>query len=261
MAQGVKVLIVEDRRENIVFLANNILKPKGFEVITAMDGETGLKKAINENPDLIISDLKLPRMHGLDMLEALRKQGIHTPAIVMTFHGTEQTAIRAFRLGARDYLVKPFKIEDMLSALDRALAIPGDSAGFEKEKAQWQAERAEMLVQLERQARRLQELANRDAANKRTVEMAELAQRSAQWEEECARLNRVIAQQKEVVREAHNRVTAMIKLIQAQRKELERRQNETERLARDLHSMAGAIHMLAQALGEQANHLGTVAPE
>ena len=119
---GKKVLVIEDRRENIVFIANNILKPEGWEVITARDGELGLQKAVEEKPDLIITDLKLPGMHGLDVLEALNKKGLHIPAIVMTFHGSEETAIRAFRLGAADYLIKPFNIDDMLAAINRALS-------------------------------------------------------------------------------------------------------------------------------------------
>jgi DNA-binding response OmpR family regulator len=117
-----KVLVIEDRRENIVFIANNILKPEGWEVITARDGELGLQKAVDEKPDLIITDLKLPGMHGLDVLEALNNKGLHIPAIVMTFHGSEETAIRAFRLGAADYLIKPFNIDDMLAAINRALS-------------------------------------------------------------------------------------------------------------------------------------------
>ena len=122
-----KVLIIEDRRENIVFIANNILKPEGWDVITARDGKLGLQKAIEEKPDLIITDLKLPTMHGLDVLEELNRRGYHIPTIVMTFHGSEETAIRAFRLGAVDYLIKPFEIDDMLNAIDRALQ-PGTGA-------------------------------------------------------------------------------------------------------------------------------------
>jgi DNA-binding response OmpR family regulator len=117
------VLIIEDRREQIVFIANKLLKPEGWDVITARDGELGLRKAIEEKPDLIITDLKLPKMHGLDVLEELNKRDIHIPTIVMTFHGSEETAIRAFRLGAIDYLIKPFQIEDMMSAIDRAFQV------------------------------------------------------------------------------------------------------------------------------------------
>jgi DNA-binding response OmpR family regulator len=161
-----KVLIIEDRREQIVFIANNILKPEGWDVITARDGELGLQKAIEEKPNLIITDLKLPKMHGLDMLEELRKRGFLIPTIVMTFHGSEETAIRAFRLGAADYLIKPFDIDEMLTAIERALkGAPGaqsatagsDGALTEKLASQEQElQRLRSLVQ--QQSRTLQEL-------------------------------------------------------------------------------------------------------
>ena len=150
-----KVLVIEDRRENIVFIANNILKPEGWEVITARDGELGLQKAIEEKPDLIITDLKLPRMHGLDVLEELNKRGYRIPTIVMTFHGSEETAIRAFRLGAADYLIKPFEFEDIMAAIDRALkggpASPVSPAGVDTAMAQ-------KLANQEREMQRLKSL-------------------------------------------------------------------------------------------------------
>jgi DNA-binding response OmpR family regulator len=161
-----KVLIIEDRREQIVFIANNILKPEGWDVITARDGELGLQKAIEEKPNLIITDLKLPKMHGLDMLEGLRKRGFLIPTIVMTFHGSEETAIRAFRLGAADYLIKPFDIEEMLTAIQRALqGAPGvrpvvaepDPALAEKLASQEQ-ELQHLRSLVQQQTRTLQEL-------------------------------------------------------------------------------------------------------
>lgn len=152
------VLIIEDRRENIVFIANNILKPMGYDVITAMDGRTGLAKAQEEEPDLIITDLKLPKMSGLEVLSQLRKNKINIPTIVMTFHGTEDTAMRALRLGARDYLIKPFTIEEMQAAIKRALRSSkadrsgknGGSRNLEKELAQTRAALAEREEQLKR---------------------------------------------------------------------------------------------------------------
>jgi DNA-binding response OmpR family regulator len=150
---GKKALIVEDRREQIVFLANNILRPEGWEVITARDGELGLQKAVEEKPDLIITDLKLPKMHGLDMLEELNKQGYRIPTIVMTFHGSEQTAIRAFRLGAADYLIKPFTIDDIMVAIDRAL-----QGGAAEATAPPTADAAALLEKVESQERELQRL-------------------------------------------------------------------------------------------------------
>ena len=107
MSKG-KILIIDDRRENIVFLANNILKPEGYEVITAMDGEKGLQKALTEKPDLIIADIKMPKIDGLELLKTLRAKGVIIPVIFTTFHGSERTAIEAFRLGASDYLIKPY---------------------------------------------------------------------------------------------------------------------------------------------------------
>jgi len=151
-----KVLVIEDRRENIVFIANNILKPEGWEVITARDGELGLQKAVEEKPDLIITDLKLPGMHGLDVLEALNKKGLHIPAIVMTFHGSEETAIRAFRLGAADYLIKPFNIDDMLAAINRALS--GDFRAGSSAAAGSAPADAGMSEKLAAQEREIQQL-------------------------------------------------------------------------------------------------------
>jgi CheY-like chemotaxis protein len=119
---GETVLIVEDRRENIVHLANNILKPNGYRVITAMDGQRGLQRALEDRPDLIILDLNMPKMDGLEVLTALNERRVHIPVILSTFYGSEQVAEQALRLGAVDYVVKPFTVEAMLAAVERALA-------------------------------------------------------------------------------------------------------------------------------------------
>jgi len=154
-----KVLIIEDRRENIVFIANNILKPEGWEVVTARDGKLGLQKAIEEKPDLIITDLKLPTMHGLDVLEELNRRGFYIPTIVMTFHGSEETAIRAFRLGAVDYLIKPFEIDDMLNAIDRALQSGTAHDEVVSEKlARQEREIQRLRALLDQQGKAMQEL-------------------------------------------------------------------------------------------------------
>ena len=118
---GEKILVADDRRENLVFLADSVLRPEGYRVVTAMDGREAFSKAQAEKPDLIITDLKMPRMSGLEMMTALRKAGNNVPVILTTFYGSEQTAIQAFRLGARDYLVKPYDMEDMLESVERAL--------------------------------------------------------------------------------------------------------------------------------------------
>lgn len=185
-----KVLIIEDRRENIVFIANNILKPQGYDVITAMDGQTGMVKAQEEKPDLIITDLKLPRMGGLELLEKLGKQGIHIPAIVMTFHGTEDTAVRALRLGARDYLIKPFTLEDMQAALERALraTTTATTGGGEPVEAS-----CEQLAEELAQTRAA--LVDREEQLKRLSTASQMAAKVPYLEQELARIRAALAQQ------------------------------------------------------------------
>jgi two-component system NtrC family sensor kinase len=118
---GEKILVVDDRRENLLFLADSVLRSEGYEVITAMDGRQALDKALTERPDLIITDLRMPHMDGLEMMAALRKADANIPVILTTFYGSEQAAIEAFRLGARDYIVKPYDVAEMLESVERAL--------------------------------------------------------------------------------------------------------------------------------------------
>jgi two-component system NtrC family sensor kinase len=118
---GEKILVVDDRRENLLFLADSVLRSEGYEVITAMDGREALEKALNEKPDLVITDLRMPHMDGLEMMAALRKADANIPVILTTFYGSEQAAIQAFRLGAKDYIVKPYDVAEMLESVERAL--------------------------------------------------------------------------------------------------------------------------------------------
>lgn len=119
---GERVLIVEDRRENIVHLANNVLKPNGYQILTAMDGQRGLGRILNDRPDLVIMDLNMPKMDGLEVLAALQERQVDVPVILTTFYGSEQVAEQALRLGAAAYVVKPYEPDDMLQAIKRALA-------------------------------------------------------------------------------------------------------------------------------------------
>lgn len=218
-----KVLIIEDRRENIVFIANNILKPMGYDVITAMDGQTGLAKALEEKPDLIITDLKLPRMSGLEVLSNLNEQGMNIPTIVMTFHGTEDTAMRALRLGARDYLIKPFTIEEMQEAIDRAVAGSSqrseDAEVYERLEQELEQTRA-ALAEREDQLKRLS-AASQMAAKVPKLEQeldkmrAALASRQAQFEShpragtaapKIAELEQELAQTRQVLAHRENQL-------------------------------------------------------
>ena len=116
-----RVLVVDDSREIREFLIEYILEPAGFEVIVAADGLEGLQLAFSERPDLLIVDFQMPNMSGLELLRRLRLRQVDIPSILVTAHGSEQVAIQALRLGVRDYVIKPFVVEEMKEAIERAL--------------------------------------------------------------------------------------------------------------------------------------------
>jgi PAS domain S-box-containing protein len=118
---GERVLVVDDRRDNVEFVVDYVLKPNGYEALTAKDGAEGLRSALTENPDLIIMDNNMPKMTGLQVMETLKEKGLNIPVILMTFHGSESLAVQFFRLGVKDYIMKPFTAEEMLDAIDQAL--------------------------------------------------------------------------------------------------------------------------------------------
>jgi len=119
---GEKVLVIDDKKDAVQLMTESVLRPHGYSYIVANNGEEGFRLALEEEPDLIITDLTTPKMSGLEILEALHAEGRDIPVILMTFHGSEDTAVQTFRLGAKDYVIKPFKVEEMLEAIDRALA-------------------------------------------------------------------------------------------------------------------------------------------
>ncbi len=118
---GETILIVDDSRDIRILLDEDILSPMGFSVHAAGDGKAGLDLAGRCRPDLILLDMNMPRMSGLEMLAALRAEQSTAPAILMTAYGSENVAIEAFRLGVRDYIIKPFTSDEILQTIDRAL--------------------------------------------------------------------------------------------------------------------------------------------
>jgi DNA-binding response OmpR family regulator len=115
------ILIVDDSSDIVEFLGQYVLVPSGYKVTSAADGQSGLNMALKHSPDLIMLDMSMPRMDGMEVLTALRRAESKTPVIFMTMHGSETIAVEAFRLGVRDYLVKPFTIEEVQRAVDHAL--------------------------------------------------------------------------------------------------------------------------------------------
>jgi two-component system NtrC family sensor kinase len=117
-----RVLVVDDGPENLKFVVNHILKPNGYQPLTADDGEEGFHVALEESPDLILLNLQMPKMDGFQVLKALHDKGRNIPVILMTFQDTEELAAQVFRMGVKDCVIKPFQIGDLLAAMERALA-------------------------------------------------------------------------------------------------------------------------------------------
>lgn len=103
------------------FLAEVVLATEGYTVRVARDGREGLEFVLANNPDLVITDLAMPNMTGLEMVAAMREHGSRVPVILMTAEGSEDLAVEALRLGVMDYFVKPFEPEGMLEAVGRVL--------------------------------------------------------------------------------------------------------------------------------------------
>lgn len=111
-----KLLIVEDEPEMVVALRDNC-EFEGFDVVAASDGAAGLEKALSEHPDIILLDVMLPKINGLDVCRTLRRRGIRTPIIMLTARGQEPDKVAGLELGADDYVTKPFGIRELMARI------------------------------------------------------------------------------------------------------------------------------------------------
>jgi response regulator RpfG family c-di-GMP phosphodiesterase len=121
-----RILVVDDEKVIREILAD-FLSMEGFWVRTAEDGSNALVELSRQHYDLVLSDLKMPNMGGLELLEAIRKHTPQVVTIIMTGFGTVETAIDAMKRGAYDYILKPFKVEEVVHTIRR---------GLEKQKLQ-----------------------------------------------------------------------------------------------------------------------------
>jgi len=110
----VRILIIEDEPALLRGLQDTFIA-KGFEVSTAKDGETGLNLALEEQPDLILLDIMLPRVNGYEICRVLRERGLDMPILMLTAKGQEEDIILGLNLGADDYITKPFRIGELIA--------------------------------------------------------------------------------------------------------------------------------------------------
>ena len=114
------ILIIDDD-DQLRKSFNKLLIEEGYDIETAPSGETGLEMVNQNLPDLVILDMKLPGMNGLETFKAIHDIEPKLPVIIMTAYGTTETAIEATKMGAFDYILKPFDIPEMLTIIKQAL--------------------------------------------------------------------------------------------------------------------------------------------
>jgi DNA-binding response OmpR family regulator len=115
-----RVLIVEDNADLAYGLRNN-LEIEGYEVEVAADGARGLDRARAAPPELLILDLMLPELDGFRVLRALRAEGFAMPVLILTARGEEADKVRGLKLGADDYVTKPFGLLELLARVEALL--------------------------------------------------------------------------------------------------------------------------------------------
>ncbi len=129
-----RIFLVEDEPGLVLTLTDRLTR-EGYVVEHASDGESGLERAAGEAFDLVLLDVMLPRMGGFDVLKALRKRNIETPVIMLTARGQVVDKVVGLKLGADDYVTKPFEMVELLARIEaklrRAPVTPHPTEGYQ----------------------------------------------------------------------------------------------------------------------------------
>jgi DNA-binding NtrC family response regulator len=115
-----RILIVDDEK-NMRWVLGQALAPEGFEVVEAADGKEALAAVAEQEPDIMVLDHRMPAPDGMEVLRRIRAQGATFPIIMLTAHGNVATAVEAMKAGASEYLTKPFDLEELKLALEKAM--------------------------------------------------------------------------------------------------------------------------------------------
>jgi two-component system response regulator AtoC len=162
------VLIIDDE-QGLRHTVSLILSEEGYDVTTASDGEEGLARALDLNPDMILCDVRMPRVTGLEFLERYRAAGGTAMVIVMTAYGSMDLALRAMKAGAYDYLPKPFDPDQLILVLKKA---------EERESLRREVSRLREEVSIQR---RYREIITRSPAMTKALEVAVKVARHPPW--------------------------------------------------------------------------------
>jgi two-component system, OmpR family, alkaline phosphatase synthesis response regulator PhoP len=120
VTEKTRILVVEDDLSILTGLSMN-LRFEGYDVSQAQDGRVGLQKAIDEQPDLMILDVMLPELNGYEVLKELRRRGQMLPVVMLSARGMETDKILGLDLGADDYVVKPFALQELIARIKAVL--------------------------------------------------------------------------------------------------------------------------------------------
>lgn len=116
-----KVLVIDDEPD-IILTVRLTLELEGYEVIAAATGEEGLELVRDERPDVVLLDLRLPGLDGFAVLERLPAAELNVPIIVISAHAAGATIRRAFDMGCRDFITKPFSPDELVTKIDAAMS-------------------------------------------------------------------------------------------------------------------------------------------
>jgi two-component system nitrogen regulation response regulator NtrX len=124
-----RILIVDDEK-NIVTSLQEILTDEGYDIVTAEDGLDALEMVQSEPPDLVLLDIWIPGMDGIEVLQAIKTYHPEIEVLVMSGHGTIDTAVKATKLGAYDFIEKPFSLNQLVMSVEKALKQKGKMNGI-----------------------------------------------------------------------------------------------------------------------------------
>ena len=126
-----RVLIAEDEADLVKALRDN-LEFEGYQVIVATDGEAALQAALKQSPDLLLLDIMMPKMDGLEVCRKVREAGFRIPILMLTAKSQEVDVVRGLEAGADDYVSKPFSIRELLARVKAALRRTGAGKGVSR---------------------------------------------------------------------------------------------------------------------------------
>lgn len=163
-----KILIADDEK-NMIWAINRALKKESYNIISASNGEKAVEKVKDEDPDLVLLDLRMPKMNGMEALKKIKNINKDLPVIMITAHGTIESAIEAMKIGALDYISKPFDIEELKIQIRKALDIGDMTRQIEFLTNELRNKTGKVIIGESKKMKDVLEIVNRVAGSNATV--------------------------------------------------------------------------------------------